>query len=183
MLSYLKQLKWDLSSKYGRLLYYSSFIREIPGIFGEKIRENVYKKYFMECGENITIYQGVRFRGIHKLQIGNNVHIGVDNFIQASGGVSIGNNVLLGPGVKIWSVNHSSNLLDVPIFDQGYEYSSVEIADDVWLGANTFVMPGVKIPRGCIASAGCVIGKKNYPEFSLLAGNPARVIGNRNKTT
>ncbi len=179
MLKSLKLLKWNLQDKYGRLLYYSFCIRELPGTFGEHVRLNVYGKYFEHCGENVTIYQGVRFRGIHKLSVGNNVHIGVDNFIQASGKVILGNNVLLGPGVKIWSVNHKTENLDKPIIDQGYEYKSVTIGDGVWLGANVFIMPGVELPEGCIVSAGSVVGLKKYPPFALLAGNPCRVVGNR----
>jgi len=175
----LKLLKWNLQDKYGRLLYYNFFIRELPGSFGERVRKKILSKYFASCGENVVIYQGARFRGIHKLIVGENVHIGVDSFIQASGGVTLGNDVLLGPGVKIWSVNHLIDDLSKPIFDQGYDSKPVSIGDGVWLGANVFVMPGAEIPEGCVVSAGSIVGIKKFPPYAILAGNPCRVVGNR----
>ncbi|WP_321371061.1 acyltransferase [uncultured Desulfuromusa sp.] len=179
----LKLLKWNLQDKYGRLLYYQYFTRDLPGTFGERVRMKLLSKYFESCGDLVIIYQGVRFRGIHKLNVGSGVHIGVDNFIQASGGVTLGDDVMLGPGVKIWSVNHKSDRLDIPISQQGYDYKSVHIGSGTWLGANVFVMPGVDIPEGCIVSAGSVVGIKKYPPYSILAGNPCRVIGTRKPDT
>ncbi len=177
----LKLLKWELSDKYGRFMYLNWLLREIPGKCGERLRAKFIAKYFGSCGEDVTIYQGVRFRGVHKLMVGNHVHIGVGNFIQATGGVTLGDHVLLGPGVKIWSVNHKANDVDIPIFDQGYDYREVKIGNGVWLGANVFVMPGVEIPEGCVVSAGSVVGVKKYPPYSILTGNPCRVVGNRKK--
>lgn len=181
MIHTLKLMKWNLSDKYGRLLFLSFFIRELPGTFGERVRAKMLTPYFGSCGKNITIYQGVRFRGIHRLSVGNNVYIGVDNFIQASGHVVLGHDVMLGPGVKIWSVNHKTEDITIPIAEQGYDYKKVLIGNGVWVGANVFIMPGVNIPEGCIISAGSVVGVKNYPPFSILSGNPARVIGNRSQ--
>jgi len=52
----------------------------------------------------------------------------------------------------------------------------VTIEDDVWLGANVFVMPGVTIGKGAIVSAGSVVNK-SVPSYAIVVGNPARVIG------
>lgn len=180
LLKLLRLLKWNLSDRYGRLLYINYFIRELPGTFGEYTRALILKPYFDRCGKNVTINQGVRFRGIHRLAIGDNVYLGVDNFIQASGRIVIGDNVMLGPSVKIWSVNHKFDDTEIPIAEQGYEQKKVTIGNGVWVGANVFIMPGVSIPEGCIISAGSVVGVKNYPSFSIISGNPARVIGKRN---
>lgn len=182
MIQSLKLFKWNLQDRYGRLLYYNTFVRELPGTFGERIRAKVLTPYFARCGKDITIYQGVRFRGIHRLSVGDNVHIGVDNFIQATGHVSLGDDVMLGPGVKIWSVNHKTERTDIPIHQQGYDFKRVTIGNGVWIGANSFIMPGVDIPEGCVISAGSIVGLKKYPPFSILSGNPCRVVGNRKKT-
>ena len=102
-----------------------------------------------------------------------------NNFIQASGGVHIGNNVILGSNVKIWSINHNFNRIDIPIFEQGRTSDEVTIDDDVLLNDNVFVMPGVHLPRGCVVMPCSVVNKKKYRPYSVLAGHPCSVIGMR----
>jgi len=177
----LKITYWDMKDEIGRFNYYNAILMHIPGNLGLAIRREIVSRYFGSCGEGVHISEGVRFRGVHKLRVGHNVRLGVDNFIQATAGVTLGNDVMLGPGVKIWSVNHKYDDLDTPIADQGYDYEAVTIGEGVWLGANVFVLPGVTIPEGCVVSAGSVVHKKTYPPFSILMGNPCRVIGIRKK--
>jgi acetyltransferase-like isoleucine patch superfamily enzyme len=73
-------------------------------------------------------------------------------------------------------VNHRFNDPDVPWILQGWESKPVVIEDDVWLGANAFVMPGVTIGKGAIVSAYAVLAK-SIPPYAIVAGNPARVTG------
>jgi acetyltransferase-like isoleucine patch superfamily enzyme len=86
---------------------------------------------------------------------------------------------MMAPGVKIWSGNHSYRDRAVPIREQGWTEAPVSIGNDVWLASNAFICPGVTLPDGVVVSAGSVVGVKQYPPFSILAGNPARVIGFR----
>jgi len=181
LISYLKIFYWDFKDEIGRFNYYNTILMNIPGNLGLALRREIVTRYFASCGECVHISEGVRFRGVHMLRLGHNVRLGVDNFIQATAGVTLGNDVMLGPGVKIWSVNHKYDDLNTPIAEQGYDYEPVTIGDGVWLGANVFVLPGVTIPEGCVVSAGSVVHKKNYPPYSILAGNPCRVIGTRKK--
>jgi maltose O-acetyltransferase len=78
--------------------------------------------------------------------------------------------------VKVWSVNHRFDDPDQPWLLQGWELKPVVIEDDVWLGANVFIMPGVTIGKGAIVSA-CAVLSRSVPPYSLVAGNPARVVG------
>ena len=128
------------------------------------------------------VHSGVRIRNIHKLIVGHGVHIGEDTFIQAGGGVALGNYVMLGPGVKIWSQNHEYDERG-PVREDRYSYARVTIGDNSWIGANSFIMPGVTLPEGSIVSAGSVVGVKRYPAYSIIAGNPARVLGQRQNVT
>ena len=179
MLKVLKKFYWSLKDEIGRFNYYNGILSHIPGALGFELRNKTIPKYFARCGENTIIHEGVRFRGIHKIEVGNNVELGVDSFIQASGGVILGNDVMLGPGVKIWSINHKFDDITKPIRDQGYDNLPVVIGDGVWLGANVFVLPGVTTSEGCVVAAGSVVNKKIYPAYSILSGNPCRVVGNR----
>jgi acetyltransferase-like isoleucine patch superfamily enzyme len=181
MFKFIKLTYYALKDEIGRFNFFFYFIRNFPTEGGFYLRERYVSRRLRVAGENIRIHEGVRFRGVHKIEAGNDVEIGVDNFLQASAGLTLEDNVMLGPGVKIWTVNHRVEDPYVPIAKQGYDHDPVSLGRGVWLGANVFIMPGVHLPEGCVVSAGSVVGKKKYPPFSIIAGNPARVIGNRKK--
>lgn len=179
MIEIFKRFYWMVTSKEGfRALRYA-LVRELPGPFGSLVRRRVMVHHFARAGVNLEIFEGVRFRNPERISCGDNVRIGNDVMLQAGGGLTVGNNVILGPGVKIWTQTHRHEDSNVPILEQGYEYGPVVIGEDCWIGANAFIMPGVKLPRGCVISAGALVGVKNYSDFSILMGNPARVIGYR----
>jgi acetyltransferase-like isoleucine patch superfamily enzyme len=177
--SILRELRWALKSRVGRMALAFAITRNIPGNYGALIRERILRPHFKAAGEGLRIFQGVRIRNIHLLTCGRNVQIGDEVFIQAGGGLELGDNVLLGPGAKIWTQNHVVADPDTPILEQGAEYRPVVIEADCWIGADAFIMPGVHLPRGCVVAAGSVVGAKRYKEYQLLMGNPARSIGFR----
>lgn len=181
MTELLRLMWWDIKDSDVRFNYINTLLRNMPGRFGIELRRRFIARHFASCGDDVAIYEGVRYRGVRHLHVGNNVMLGVDNFIQASGGITIGNQVMIGPGVKIWSINHNYADISRPISEQGFNYEPVTIGDGVWIGADTFILPGVTIPEGCVISARSLVHKKNYPPFSLLGGMPCRVIGTRLK--
>lgn len=179
LISYLNRLYWDVRDRKVRFEYVNALITNIPGDFGNTIRSAIVPRYFAQAGVGILILPGVRYVGAHNIKLGNHVFLGVDNFLQASAGLEIGDDTMLGPGVKIWTVNHKFDEPDVPIRSQGYDQKPVTIGKNVWIGANSFIMPGVELADGCVVSAGSVVSAKKYPPYSIIAGNPARVMGNR----
>jgi acetyltransferase-like isoleucine patch superfamily enzyme len=175
----LKRFYWDVVDPDERkyLLYY--FISQFPGPAGNLMRGRFVEKKARSVGRNLIVMAGTRFRSIENLALGNDVQIGYDNFIQAYGGVTIGDNVMTAPGVKIWSVNHNFEDKNVLIANQGVKEAEVIIGNDVWISSNAFILPGVVLPDGVVVSAGSVVGIKAYSPYSIVAGNPARVIGSR----
>jgi len=172
---------WDIRDRTFRFSLRTQLLGHVPGRAGFYLRQKWLPGFFDYAGTDIRIFEHVRFRGAHKLRVGNRVQIGVGCFIQAEGGVEIGDDVILGPDVKIWSMNHAYADPDTPIQDQGYNYRNVKIGNDVWIGAGTFIMPGADIGAGTVVSAQSVVGAKTVPPYSVLAGNPARRIGSREK--
>lgn len=85
---------------------------------------------------------------------------------------------MIGPGVIIWSQNHKYESPSIPIRVQGYERRKVIIDRDVWIGAAAVILPGVHLAEGTVVAAGSVVTKSTEP-YSVVAGVPARVIGNR----
>lgn len=92
------------------------------------------------------------------------------NYIQASNGIEFGNNVELGPGVKIISSNH-----EFEDFSKIKKSVPIKIGSNVWIGANSVVLPGVSIGDNVIIGAGSIV-TKNIPSNSISIGNPSRVV-------
>lgn len=174
-----KRLWWDILAPAERKYLKYFVISGIPGLFGNMLRGRLVSKEVAQCGNNLNVLAGTRFRSIECLTIGHNVSIGYDNFIQAKGGVTIGNDVMTGPGVKIWSVNHDIEDPDTLIRLQPQTTAQVVIGNDVFVASNSFILPGVILPDGVVVTAGSVVGAKTYKPYSIIAGNPARMIGFR----
>ena len=179
MLESIKSIMGLFGNKSGRLHLKMFFIRNLPGVSGVLIRSRLLRKHFASAGDNLRIHEGFRFRNIHKSQLGKNVTIGVDCYIQAGGDIEIGDNSILSPGVKIWTLDHSCDDTSQIIRDQSSQYRNVKIGNDVWIGTGAIVMPGAILRDGTVVKPGTVVEGKQYESYSILQGNPARVIGRR----
>lgn len=166
-----------------RYAYVEGLLRNVPGDFGVALRRAVLRRYFKRAGSGLTVFPGARITGVHNLAVGNRCYIGYDNVIQATGGVELGDNVVLGPAVKIWSVNHVFARDDVHIMDQGYDFKPVVIGRGVWIGGDCFIMPGARIGDHAVVAAGSVVGAKDIEPYAIVAGNPARKVGSRRERT
>ncbi len=112
------------------------------------------------------------------LIIGNNVGIAQNCFIQVRGLVEIGNNVIMGPNVSIFSENHNFSDTELPINLQGESRIGVKIEDGVWIGTRVVILDGVTIGMNSIVAAGCVVNK-DVPPYSIFGGIPGKLIKNR----
>jgi len=111
------------------------------------------------------------------LFIGDNTYIGEFNNIRAAGGgITIGNNCLISQHITIIASNHCIQK-DININSQLWdvERHSVIIGNDVWVGANSVILPGVTIGNGSVIAAGSVV-TKNVPENAIIAGSPAKIL-------
>lgn len=83
---------------------------------------------------------------------------------------------MMGPDVMVYTQNHRTDRVDVPMIDQGNsEKREVIIGNDVWIGARSIIMPGVKIGEGSIIAAASVVTKDVMP-YSVVGGVPAKLI-------
>jgi len=110
--------------------------------------------------------------------IGEHVHISRNAYINGVGDVEIGKDTMIGPNLVIISGNHSFDDLHTPMRLQGVQPAKVKIEEDVWLGSNVSVMPGVTIGKGTVVAAGAVV-TSDLPPYSIAAGVPAKVIRKR----
>lgn len=161
---------------------YNGFAIHLPksnarviGTACKKIRYYLAKGYISYCGKNVNLQKGAVFSG--KLNIGDNSSLGIHSVIQ--GPVIIGANVMMGPEVYIYTQNHNHQRTDIPMIEQGYEIEKpVIIEDDVWIGSRVTILPGVTVGKGAIIGASAVV-TKDIPDYSIVAGNPARIIKSR----
>ena len=105
--------------------------------------------------------------------IGDHTRIGLHNTI--IGPVDIGNHVNLAQGITVTALNHNFSDTNKRIDEQGVSTNPVTIEDDVWVGANAVILPGVTIGEHCVVAAGAIV-TKDVPPHSLVAGVPAKVI-------
>ena len=105
--------------------------------------------------------------------IGDHTRIGLHNTI--IGPVEIGSHVNLAQGITVTALNHNFSNTNKRIDEQGVSTNPVTIEDDVWVGANAVILPGVTIGEHCVVAAGAVV-TKDVPPHSLVAGVPAKVI-------
>jgi maltose O-acetyltransferase len=149
--------------------------RNVPGRIGIRLRNAVVP---YTHGTGVVVREGVHIDRPGLLVMGDNVSINRRCVINAEGGIHIGDDVLVGPGVILYSQNHRFGSIDRPIRAQGYAKVPVVIEADVWLAAGVIVLPGVTVGRGSVIGAGSVV-TKDVPPGSVAVGNPARVIRSR----
>jgi acetyltransferase-like isoleucine patch superfamily enzyme len=97
-----------------------------------------------------------------------------------AGDIEIGNDVLISPNVTITSHQHTYEDASVPMRMQPAEFKKVVIEDNVWIGSNAVILPGVKVGCGAIIGAGAVV-TKDVESFGIVAGIPATLYRFRNK--
>ena len=137
-----------------------------------KILRYFFAKKICSLGKNVNIERRAYFTPA--LKIGDNSGIGINSEIY--GPVSIGENVMMGPEVIIYTSGHNFSNCEIPIIKQGAtETKEVIIDDDCWIGRRVIIMPGVHIGRGCVVGAGAIV-TKDIPSFSVVGGVPAKII-------
>lgn len=131
----------------------------IAKLFGKSENAFVIPPFFCDYGSNIFV--------------GKNFFANSNCTILDVAKVTIGNNCFLAPNVSIYTAGHP---IHPEIRSTGIEYGiEVVIGNDVWIGGNSVICPGVHIGNGCVIGAGSVV-TKDIPDNTIAAGNPCKVI-------
>lgn len=131
-----------------------------------------YRRFFLGDHSVIESYCCIN-NAVGDVVIGDYTRIGIHNTI--IGPVCIGNHVNLAQGITVTALNHNFEDKTKRIDEQGITTKPVIIGDDVWIGANAVILPGVTIGKHCVVAAGAVV-TKDVPDNTIVGGVPAKEI-------
>ena len=145
---------------------------------GSKIYHSVrmdtppYRRFWVGRHSVIESFSCIN-NAVGDVTIGDYTRIGIHNTI--IGPVCIGNHVNLAQGITVTALNHNFEDASKRIDEQGISTKPVVIGDDVWIGANAVILPGVTIGKHCVVAAGAVV-TKDVPDNCVIGGVPAKLI-------
>jgi len=135
----------------------SSYVNYLEELFGRKLEDvRILTPFSCDFGNRVTF--------------GKNVFINHSANLSSSGGIEFGDNVMVGPGLKIATFNHD-------MYDRHvtYTYGKVTVKENAWIGMGVTICPGVTIGKYAVVAAGAVV-TTDVPDYAVVGGVPAKVI-------
>jgi len=132
----------------------------------------------VKLGKKTKLHPTVILRQAERISIGENCLLNHNNILQAgksTASIIIGNHVMTGPNVMMFAFNHGTDLNGLPMIEQKYKEGDIIIEDDVWIGAGSVILAGVKIGKGAVIASNAVVNK-DVPENAIVGGIPAKMI-------
>lgn len=154
-------LKWNLTNSI------------IPNIPSQTFRNWGLRKMGVNMSKNVKFYSGFSVRNPNGLTIEDGVSIGPKVLLDARKGLTIRKSAVIAYDAVIWTLNHDYN--DVNFSGKG---APVEIGAFAWVCSRSIILPGVTIGEGAVVASGAIVTKDVEP-YTIVAGVPAKIIGNR----
>ena len=144
---------------------------------------NQLKQFFLKkklgiSDKNIKISSGSVFSEFNNIVWHDDIYIGPNAYIWASGGLEIFSNVIIGPRITIHTSNHNYERATMIPYDSKSILKKVTIEKNVWIGDCVMIAPGVTVGEGSVVAMGSVL-TKDVPKYSIVGGNPAKFIKKR----
>lgn len=160
---------------YPFIVIYNHYLKSsINRVLGKYCENSISQK-----GINLWIKGMGVFTEPDKIVVGNYCRIGENAYFHTSGGLNIGDNVIISRNVVIYTANHNFHSMEYLPYDNTEITECVSIEDNVWIGMNVCILPGVVIHKNAIIGMGAIISK-DVPENAIVVGIN-RVIGYRGK--
>ncbi|WP_428225811.1 acyltransferase [Flavobacterium sp.] len=162
------KIKWGKFLRLGNYVYVSALGRN--GVaFGNNVSIGAYSRIIVSTSLN-EIGDSIVF--------GNNVGIGEFAYLGGAGGLTIGDDCIVGQYLSCHPENHNCNDLTQLIRHQGVSRKGILIGANCWIGSKVTILDGVNIGSGCVIAAGSVV-TKSFPENSIIGGVPAKLLKSR----
>jgi acetyltransferase-like isoleucine patch superfamily enzyme len=171
----MKELAFKIRSAW--VSFVQQFVALLPdGGIGLRARHYFYKRRLLKAGR-FSSMSGLKIFAPERVSIGEGVSINIGVIIAASDGqgITVGDNVLIGPYCILRAADHRYEDPSTPIKEQGHVGGEIIIEEDCWLGAHVVVLKGVRIGKGSVIGAHSLVNR-DIPPYSVAAGVPAKVI-------
>jgi acetyltransferase-like isoleucine patch superfamily enzyme len=152
----------------------------LPGAPGMMIRYMAYKLFFKHLAGFCWVQHGVTLVQTNHLRVGKNFGCNTGTYINAVGGITIGDYVLIGSNVTISSGTHPIEGRVPPIITRPTVPQAIVIEDDVWIAAGVVILPGVTLKCGSVIGANAVV-VRDTDAYGIYVGAPARCVGSRDR--
>lgn len=154
------------------LYFWEVLFSRLPNNF---LRRYFFSSLLKNSGDRISILRNLELTCVGGIVVGNSSTINKNCYIDGRGGVAIGDNVSISPRVKIITASHDINCKNFSLIT-----GKVVIEDYVWVCSDVTILPGIRIGKGAVIASSSVV-TKDVPDYSVVAGNPAKSIGSRSK--
>jgi acetyltransferase-like isoleucine patch superfamily enzyme len=148
-----------------------------------RLRSWAYRPFFLRCGINVRIEDGVTIKYPSRISLGDDTVINQNCFLNGFGGLRIGSDVMIGNNTTIITTSHVTDAIDVPMRQQGIDCRQTIIEDDVWIGNGVAILAGALVGSHSIIGTGAVVLGKEYPAYAVLGGVPVRILKMRSSSS
>ncbi len=157
------------------------FPKSLFSSFAHYLFEHVFWKTQIHHKGIYRIHPKASVRNAHNIYLGYDVRITLNCIIWAGkhARITLGDNVLIGPGVQLHATNHGYALENGPMTYQDRVEKDIVLGNDVWIGGNSIITAGVKLADGIIVAAGSTVTKSFEEKNIIIAGVPAKKIAER----
>lgn len=160
--------------KHGLFTFLYDCVRFLPSPVGEIFRFLVLKMFCKKI-QSIWIRPGAAFFFPENISIGRRVSINDNVYLDGYGGIELGDDSGIAVGSALISEDHVISNPDILIKEQPKTPGKIAVGKNVWIASNCTILEGVTIGEGSVVAAGSVL-TRSVPHFTLVGGNPARVI-------
>lgn len=147
--------------------------RFFPSLPSKTLRNLLIRWSGVKASKNVHFYPGFTVRNPKGLIIEDGVNIGPKCLLDARRGLTIHKCAVIAYEAIIWSLNHDYN--DIDFCGKG---APTEIGEYAWICSRSIILPGIKVGKGAVVASGAVV-TKDVPDFAIVGGIPAKVIGYR----
>lgn len=162
---------------YGFATFLPNSYTPVVGKPSNWLRVFLAKRIFKKSGKIITVNRKAYFGNGAEVEIGDYSGIGADCVLPNN--IKMGNYIMMAPEVHILGANHKFDRTDIPMGQQGNAEKKITvIEDDCWIGTRAIITSGRRVSEGSIIAAGAVL-TKDFPKYSIVGGNPAKLIKSR----
>lgn len=152
--------------------------KNIPGAIGFFLRNFVISILAKKKQGMIWLQPEINLVHVNKMKLGTNIGINSGSYLNAIGGLEMGDHVLIGSNVTISSGEHPIKGRSPSIYSRPAIPKKIVIEDDVWIAAGAVILPGVTLAKGTVVGANSVV-TKDTEAYAIVVGAPARKVKSR----